>query len=86
MYKRAKQYTLDRPTLRRIAGVLLIVGGVLGLIMPIMPGIIFLVLGLELFGIRLLFVDRVVERVRGKKKEVLESTPTIVATEPQPAE
>ena len=37
-------------TIRRIAGFLLLVLGVLGLFLPILPGIVFLLLAAALFG------------------------------------
>lgn len=45
------------PVLRKILGISLIVLGVLGLIMPILPGWIFIFIGLEMLGIKLLFSE-----------------------------
>ena len=40
--------------LRKIAGILLIVLGILGVILPVMPGAWFIPLGLQLLGWRLI--------------------------------
>jgi uncharacterized membrane protein YbaN (DUF454 family) len=58
MYERAKQYTLARPVLKKSLGIAAVVFGILGLIIPGLPGILFLIIGLELLGIRFLILDR----------------------------
>ncbi len=75
MYERAKQYTLLRPRLKQTVGVIMILAGVFGLIMPIIPGALFIVIGLEIFGLRLLFVDRLFERIIKKKPVATEGQP-----------
>ncbi len=68
MYERAKQFTLERPKLKRTVGVILILIGLLGLVMPVIPGIVFVVIGLEFFGMRLLFIDRTIDKMMKKKQ------------------
>lgn len=68
MYERAKQFTLERPKLRRTVGIILILIGLLGLVMPVIPGIVFVVIGLEFFGMRLLFIDRTIDKMMKKKQ------------------
>ena len=68
MYERAKQFTLERPKLRRTVGIILILIGLLGLVMPFIPGIVFVVIGLEFFGMRLLFIDRTIDKMMKKKQ------------------
>ena len=53
-----KTYIYSRHWLRKTVGVGLIVFGILGLILPILPGVIPLAIGLELVGVRLAFFDR----------------------------
>lgn len=48
----------SRPILRKILGVSLIILGVLGLIMPILPGWIFIFVGLEMLGLKLLLNEK----------------------------
>ena len=72
MYEKAKQFTLERPRFKRVVGIVLIIAGIVAMIMPIVPGLFLLVIGLEIYGIRLLFFDRFIERTFGKKRE----TPT----------
>ena len=53
-----KTYIYSRHWLRKTVGIGLIVLGILGLILPILPGVIPLAIGLELVGVRLAFFDR----------------------------
>ncbi len=53
-----KHYIYQRLWLRKTVGILLIILGVAGLILPILPGAIFAVIGLEFIGVRLAFFDR----------------------------
>ncbi|MFN3692917.1 MAG: hypothetical protein ACK4SL_02310 [Candidatus Paceibacteria bacterium] len=53
-----KTYIYSRHWLRKTVGIALIVFGILGLILPIVPGIIPLAIGLEFVGLRLAFFDR----------------------------
>lgn len=63
MYNKAKNYTLANPTLRKTLGVILILVGFIALITPFTPGAaVFLIAGLELFGIKLVFLDRFLKR------------------------
>ncbi|OGH67682.1 MAG: hypothetical protein A3C15_02655 [Candidatus Magasanikbacteria bacterium RIFCSPHIGHO2_02_FULL_50_9b] len=39
-----------KAVLKLVAGVLLIIGGLVGLVVPIIPGLVLLYLGLELLG------------------------------------
>ncbi len=53
-----KRYIYQRLWLRKTVGILLIAFGVFGMIMPIVPGAVLALVGLELIGIRLAFFDR----------------------------
>ncbi len=53
-----KRYIYQRLWLRKTVGILLITFGVFGMIMPIVPGAVLALVGLELIGIRLAFFDR----------------------------
>ena len=67
MYERAKNYTLERPWLKKTVGVLAIFFGILGIVIPGLPGILFLIIGFELLGIRFLVLDRYRERIISPK-------------------
>ncbi|OIO44786.1 MAG: hypothetical protein COZ34_01585 [Candidatus Pacebacteria bacterium CG_4_10_14_3_um_filter_34_15] len=47
----------SHPVLRKIFGASLIILGVMGLIMPILPGWIFIFFGLEMLGLKLLLSE-----------------------------
>lgn len=55
--------------LKKIIGSFLIILGIIGLIFPILPGWIFIFIGLEFMGINLIFFDKIKEYVRKKLKE-----------------
>jgi hypothetical protein len=57
-----KTYIYSRHWLRKTTGIALIIFGVAGMILPIVPGAIPLIIGLELVGIRLAFLDRFLPR------------------------
>ncbi len=67
MYEKAKQFTLERPKLKRVVGVVLILAGIFALFLPVIPGIVLLIIGLELLGLRLLAIDRFIEKTLKKK-------------------
>lgn len=67
MYEKAKNYTLNQPYLRSILGVTLVLLGFVALITPLTPGaVLMLAAGLELLGIRLLFLDRLIAYTKKK--------------------
>ncbi len=57
-----KTYIYSRNWLRKTIGILLIILGIIGLILPILPGALFAVLGLEFLGIRLAFFNRLLPK------------------------
>lgn len=57
------------PFVKKSLGVLCIVLGILFGILPLVPGVLLIIVGLELLGLRLLFSDRLKETFRRKKKE-----------------
>jgi len=63
MYEKAKQFTLSRPLLRKVVGVVLVLIGTVFLVTPLTPGAaLFLFVGFELLGLRFMFLDRLVGR------------------------
>lgn len=66
MAEKLKNYTLSRPRLKKAIGIALVLLGFVGLIMPLVPGILFLVIGLELLGLQFLFFDKLF----GRKQKV----------------
>lgn len=57
---------------RTVAGIILIIIGISGIFLPILPGWILIFVGIELLGIQLVFVERikrfVKERLDAQKK------------------
>jgi uncharacterized protein YqgC (DUF456 family) len=67
MYEKAKHYTLNQPQLRKTLGVTLVLLGFIALITPLTPGAVFMLAGgLELLGLRFLFMDRLMGRGKGE--------------------
>ncbi|OHB10463.1 MAG: hypothetical protein A3G05_01760 [Candidatus Zambryskibacteria bacterium RIFCSPLOWO2_12_FULL_45_14] len=62
-----KKFWINNPKVRKIAGVTLIVIGLLSVITPFTPvGFLFLI-GLEILGLRTLFWEKVKSRFKNKK-------------------
>jgi len=55
---------MQKYVLKRVIGSILILIGIIGLTLPILPGIIFIVLGLGLFGIHISFIDKIWMRIK----------------------
>ena len=53
---------------KKIAGAVLILWGIFALMTPFTPGSLLIFVGLELLGIRLLFVEKIKDRIRNRKK------------------
>lgn len=64
MFNRMKLFTLERPRLKKTLGWFLIVLGIISLVAPILPGLIIIAIALELLGIRLVFLDKLLKRNR----------------------
>jgi hypothetical protein len=56
---------VGRHVARKVAGVILLGVGLIGLLMPILPGWLLIFVGLALLGVKLPFVERMKERARG---------------------
>lgn len=54
-----KEYIHNRPMIKKIVGVILIVIGLLFLVTPFTPGSWLIFVGLEFIGIRILFWDKI---------------------------
>jgi len=59
LVERLKQMLLRHTILTKICGGILIILGIIGMIAPILPGIWLVVIGLEMIGVHLLFIDRI---------------------------
>lgn len=57
-FQNAKEYIRNRPKIKKIVGVVLILIGLLALITPLTPGSWLAIIGLELLGVRILFFDK----------------------------
>lgn len=58
MRQKFDAFTLSRPKTRKAVGWFLIVLGILGIILPIVPGWITIFVGLEVLGIQLVFPNK----------------------------
>ncbi len=53
-----KKYIQNRPRIKEVVGVILILVGLAALFTPLTPGSWLAIIGLELLGIRILFFDK----------------------------
>lgn len=58
LIKTVKEYIHNRPKIKKIIGVILILIGLAAFFTPLTPGSWLAVIGLELLGIRILFLDK----------------------------
>ena len=58
LLKTIKEYIRNKPKIKKIVGVILILIGLTALITPFTPGSWLAIIGLELLGIRILFFDK----------------------------
>ncbi len=70
MYERFNNYTALRPRLRKIAGWSLVVFGFLALVTPLTPGGLLFFVGLEVLGLRIIFVEKVKRLFSPRTQEV----------------
>ncbi len=66
--KSARRRLAGRHIARKSAGVVLLGIGIIGLLMPILPGWLLIFVGLALLGIRIPFIERMRERARNRIK------------------
>lgn len=59
LYKIIKKYINNRPKLKKVIGVILILVGFIALVTPLTPGSWLILVGLEIFGVRILFWDKI---------------------------
>ncbi len=62
MYQKAKKFTFARPRLKKTVGWVCVILGGVAFVMPLVPGAPLLIVGLELVGFRLIFLDRILGR------------------------
>ncbi len=62
----ARRHVLGRRALRLAVGFVLVGIGLLGLLMPLLPGWLLIFVGLAVIGVKHPFVERLKERVREK--------------------
>ena len=56
--KTIKEYIHDKPKIKKVVGLILILVGLAALITPLTPGSWLAIIGLELLGVRILFFDK----------------------------
>jgi uncharacterized protein YqgC (DUF456 family) len=50
---------LARKNIKKIIGAILIVLGIIGWMLPIVPGMLIVIIGLELLGLRMIFQNKI---------------------------
>jgi hypothetical protein len=58
MFLKIKNYFQNNKTLRKVICIIFVVIGLLALVTPLTPGAWLFIVGLELLGIRILFLDK----------------------------
>lgn len=69
MLERFNNFTVTRPRLKKIVGWTLVVVGFIALITPLTPGGLLFFVGLEILGLRLIFMQKV-KKVFARRKEI----------------
>ena len=64
MKERFKKFWTENPKIRKVAGVTLIVIGLVSIITPFTPLGFLLIIGLELLGLRALYWDKLKDRLK----------------------
>ncbi|MEI7690049.1 MAG: PGPGW domain-containing protein [bacterium] len=62
----SKHQTKELKLVRKVFGIFLILVGIAGIILPILPGWILIFIGLGLLGIQIYYVERIKKYVRKK--------------------
>jgi hypothetical protein len=57
-FKTIKEYIHNRPKIKKVVGIILILLGLVALVTPLTPGSWLGLIGLELLGVRILFFDK----------------------------
>lgn len=69
MAGKLRQFTVERPLLRKLIGVLLLIIGFIFLITPMTPGALLIIfLGCEFLGLRFLFLENLKNKIVRRKK------------------
>ncbi|MSR73053.1 hypothetical protein EXS61_00375 [Candidatus Parcubacteria bacterium] len=58
LFKIIKEYIHNRPKIKKVVGVILILIGITAFLTPLTPGSWLAIIGLELLGVRILFFDK----------------------------
>ena len=58
LLKIIKEYIHNRPKIKKVVGVILILVGLVAFFTPLTPGSWLAIIGLELLGVRILFFDK----------------------------
>lgn len=57
-FKIIKEYIHNRPGIKKVVGIILILVGLAAFFTPVTPGSWLAIIGLELLGVRILFFDK----------------------------
>ncbi len=64
LIKVIKEYIRDKPKIKKVVGVILILVGLAALVTPLTPGSWLIFVGFEFLGIRMLFWDKIKARFK----------------------
>jgi len=67
-FKTIREYIHNRPTIKKIVGIILILVGLVAFFTPLTPGSWLVIIGLELLGMRILFFDSLYHRFMNRKE------------------
>ena len=67
MFNRIKQAIKNNPKIKKVVGILFVIFGIVAFITPLTPGSWLCLIGLELLGIRLLFLDKIMIWIKNKR-------------------
>ncbi len=66
-FKKIKEYTSSKPKTKKLIGVITLIVGFIGVVLPIVPGLWLMFFGLELLGMEILFFDKAVKFFKEKR-------------------
>lgn len=67
LLEKTKEYTHTKPKTKKLFGIIAIIVGFIGVLLPIVPGLWLMFLGLEFLGIEILFFDKAIRFFKEKR-------------------
>lgn len=67
LLKKIKEYAHTKPKTKKLIGVIAVLIGFAGVILPVIPGLWLMFFGLELLGVQILFFDKFITLLKEKR-------------------